>query len=72
MKIQFIDVGANKISWTTTIQKLDHDSLYAAVKSSGALWSKHIDFIYSEKDNEGYILVGQIRKVGAFKVVQEQ
>ncbi len=72
MQIQFINVGANKMSWTANIPKLDHDSLYAEVKSSGALYSQCIDFTYSEKDNLGDIFVGQIREVGTFKVVQEQ
>lgn len=72
MKIQFIEVGANKMSWVATIPKINYDSLYAAVESSGALQSQWIDFSYSEKENLGDIYVGQIRHVGTFKVVQEQ
>lgn len=71
MKIQFINVGADSMSWTANIPKLDHDSLYAAVKSRGALNSQVIDFSYIESANIGEVYVGRIRKVGTFNVVQE-
>ncbi|QFT40053.1 MULTISPECIES: hypothetical protein [unclassified Vibrio] len=72
MKVEFIEVGGNNMSWTSELEELDHDSLYKAVKSRGALMSEDIGFRYNDKTKTGVIVVGMFRAAGQFKVVETE
>jgi len=67
MKIEFKDVGRDKKSWTANVSKLDHASLYRAVKKAGALRSRDVDFGMEMTDGWGRIFAG-FQCVGSWRI----
>jgi hypothetical protein len=72
LTIKFIEVGASKLSWSTQVKELSHETLLAAVKGKGALMSSDIDFSYDEQSGSGQVIVGMFRTVGRFEVAEGQ
>ena len=69
MKVEFIDVGMNKKSWSAEISDLFHEELFKEVKKNGDIMSQNIDFTYDNETNSGQVIVGGFRIVGTFKVL---
>jgi len=68
MKVNFINVGSNNMSWTAEIEKLDHDLFYNEVKSKMAIMSSGIDFSIDDNGINGQVIVGGMRIVGEFQI----
>ncbi len=69
MKVYFENVGAQDECWTAEVNDLTWDSLYTEVKGKGCIMSQCIDFYYNKTANEGLIVVGYVRTVGKYKVI---
>ena len=65
MKVEFIEVGRFKKSWTADLKEISYDSLYLQVKPH--LLSNDIEFTMS-----GHVLVSGIRTVGKFRILEEE
>ncbi len=62
MKVEFVNVGRNKVSWAIETKTVDEDFLALQVRKRGVLMSRDIDVSLSE-DGTGIIFAG-IRPVG--------
>lgn len=67
MKVEWIEVGGQKKSWTDELPNLYEDTLYKSVKRGNALGSRGIDFYWDNDRQEGMIVVGNFRPAGSFK-----
>jgi len=67
MKIEWIEVGAQKKSWSEELPNIQETTLYRAVKRGNALGSRCIDFYWDNEKQEGMIVVGNVRPAGRFK-----
>lgn len=45
MKVKFIEVGRNKLSWEAECKTPDYEFLYKQVKTHGCVMSQDIDFV---------------------------
>ena len=70
MKVEFTNVGRNKKSWIADLPVVNDARLHEAVKKSGALASRDIDFTFEDDEQSGEVLVGGFRAVGTWKVIQ--
>lgn len=64
MRIRFVDVGRDKMTWEAECRELTHIWLLKQVLAKRALISRDIEF-----DDDGNIWVGGVRCVGRFEEV---
>ena len=72
MQVNFIDVGGSSMNWSAEIDELNFENLYNQVKGRGGLYSNDIEFRYDEVSGQGVIIVGMVRTVGKFEVIQSK
>lgn len=69
LKIKFMNVGNQKLSWTADIKTLTSDVLVRQIARKGALYNPTIDFQFNEETQEGKVLIAVVGVVGEFKVI---
>lgn len=65
-KVDFVDVGRNKKSFSKEMKDIDYDNFYEVVKPH-LLSSFSIDFVLSDEDGTGMVLAG-FCIVGRFRI----
>jgi hypothetical protein len=75
MKVKFINVGRNKVSWEAETEIITYDWLRNQASMYGGLISNDIDFTDSRKKNNdnidgayGNLIVGGFRPVGKYYI----
>ena len=76
MKIKFIDVGRNNVSWEAEckaehIEELEYEWLYSQVKKRAMVMSKEIDFLIDCADNTNGVITAGFRPIGKFTILQD-
>ena len=76
MKIKFIDVGRNNVSWEAEckaekIEDLEFEWLYSQVKKRAMVMSKEIDFLIDCADNTNGVITAGFRPIGKFTILQD-
>lgn len=70
-KVEFVDVGASKRSWTSRVRQHPTEAtLERLVKKHGGLASRSIECVFDDDEEHGVVYVGGLRPVGAFRVVE--
>ena len=70
MKVEFENVGRDKMTWTADLPSLSWRSLEREVRRKrGALRSRSIEFEFNAEGTAGVIYVGDFRPVGTFRAV---
>lgn len=76
MKIKFIDVGRNKVTWESecpvnSVYELEYDWLFSQVKNRGGVMSNDIEFLLEKaSETEGIITAG-FHTIGKFEIRKE-
>ena len=76
MKIRFLDVGRNIVSWETEcnaekIEDLEYKWLYSQVKKKAKVMSEEIDFLINREDETKGIIIAGFRTIGTFIILQD-
>jgi len=70
MKVEFENVGRNKMTWTADLPSLSWRSLEREVRAKrGALRSRSVEFEFNAEGTAGVIYVGDFRPVGTFRAI---
>jgi len=67
MKIKFIGIGRNKLSWETELPNAAEITICREVEAKRALMSRDIQAIHDNETNSGRIYAG-MRPVGTYQV----
>ena len=76
MKIRFLDVGRNAVSWEAEcnaekIEDLEYEWLYSQVKKKAKVMSTEIDFLINREDETKGIITAGFRTIGTLKILQD-
>ena len=74
MKIKFIEVGRNKMTWESecpanSVEELEYDWLYSHVKQKVFVMSNDLEFWLNDDMTSGSITAG-FRMIGEFQILK--
>ncbi|PSV00657.1 hypothetical protein [Photobacterium kishitanii] len=70
MIVNFVNVGADDLSWEAELDEFTYKSMFHQVKTKGGVMSNSIDFTLDEDQQKGSIVVGMFRKIGEFEIMK--